>query len=189
MKNKEIDSEKIITKNKITEDIDSEIIKPKKIDKKSRNIVINIREQKMYLYSGEEFLKKYDISSSSYGVGSEPGSNKTPLGKHVISEKFGDKAELGTIFIGRINTGRISDIYYDDKDRDTDSVLTRVLWLDGIEKGNKNSKERYIYIHGTPEEGLIGKVASHGCIRMRNSEVIELFDSVEIGTIVDIREN
>jgi lipoprotein-anchoring transpeptidase ErfK/SrfK len=156
-----------------------------------RLIRVSITEQKLYLVEAGQMLKQYPVSTSVYGIGSEAGSNKTPLGKHKVISKFGEGAPLGTIFRSRINTGRVATIYTDDTDLEEDDVTTRILRLTGLEPGkNKgpgvDSFSRYIYIHGTPEEGLIGQPASHGCIRMKNTDVIELFDLVEEGTLVMI---
>ena len=157
----------------------------------SRFIRVSVANQMLYLIDNEEVIEEYPISTSVYGIGSEAGSNKTPLGKHKILNKIGDKAPLGTIFKSRINTGRKAKIYTDSTDLEEDDVTTRILRLTGLEPGkNKgpgvDSYSRYIYIHGTPEEGLIGKPASHGCIRMKNADVIKLFDQVEEGTLVMI---
>ena len=136
-------------------------------------------------------LRSYDISTSKYGLGSESGSHKTPLGLHRVVEKYGDSAPEGTIFKSRINTGRIAEIEMRPQNTKLDYVTTRILWLDGMEPGknkggNVDSYHRYIYIHGTHEEGLIGRPASKGCIRMRNNEVIELHELVPIGTTIRI---
>lgn len=150
-------------------------------------LMVNVNLQKLYLINGSDILKEYPVSTSKYGIGNDVGSNKTPLGEHIVYKKIGDNAPLGTIFVSRENTGRISEIYRDNIERETDSVLTRIMWLDGIEKGiNENSRSRFIYIHGTPEEGLIGSTASHGCIRMKNSDVVEIYDLVGEGTKVEI---
>ncbi len=154
-------------------------------------IKVSVGEQKLYLIEKDNILKTYPVSCSSYGLGSKAGSNKTPQGKHFIITKHGKNAPLGTIFESRINTGRIARIYTDNTDLEKDDVTTRVLRLSGLEAGiNKgagvDSFNRYIYIHGTPEEGLIGKPASHGCIRMKNKDVVELFDLVNTGTVVYI---
>jgi len=156
-----------------------------------RLIRVSITEQKLYLVEDGETLKQYPISTSVYGIGSKAGSNKTPLGKHKVISKFGQGAPLGAIFRSRINTGRVATIYTDDTDLEEDDVTTRILRLTGLEPGKNqgpgvDSFSRYIYIHGTPEEGLIGQPASHGCIRMKNTDVIELFDLVEEGTVVMI---
>ena len=132
------------------------------------------------------------ISTSKFGEGSTVNSFKTPLGNHKIKDKIGDNADLNTIFVSRINTKRKASIISEDIDSDDDHVTSRILWLDGQEEGlNKgkgvDSYNRYIYIHGTHEEGLIGLKASHGCIWMFNNEVIYLYDIVKEGTNVYIR--
>ncbi|MEQ9439273.1 MAG: L,D-transpeptidase [Cyclobacteriaceae bacterium] len=154
-------------------------------------IRVSVANQMLYLIDNGEVIHEYPISTSVYGIGSEAGSNKTPLGKHKILKKFGDNAAPGTIFKSRINTGRIATIYTDDTDLDEDDVTTRIMRLTGLEPGkNKgpgvDSYARYIYIHGTPEEGLIGQPASHGCIRMKNADVIQLYDLVKEGVLVMI---
>lgn len=154
-----------------------------------RAILVNIAKQELYLVKGGVIEKCYSISSAIAGVGSEAGSGKTPLGVHRVSDKFGEGALIGAIFKARQNTGKIADIITEPVDVEEDDVTTRVIWLDGLELGinkggNVDSKSRYIYIHGTPEEGLIGKPASHGCIRMYNKDVVELFAMIEVGTKV-----
>lgn len=154
-------------------------------------IIADTKSQQMYLISKGKIIKIYIISTSKYGCGSEFGSNKTPLGTHRIKEMIGEGANPGRIFRGRKDTGRTAVIYTDKTDLKQDDVTTRIMWLDGQESGknrggNVDSHRRYIYIHGTPEEGLLGKPASHGCIRMKNSEVIELFKIVRKGTLVEI---
>ncbi|PIE32716.1 hypothetical protein CSA56_14405 [candidate division KSB3 bacterium] len=156
-------------------------------------IVVSLTEQRLLLVKNNEVIKSYPISGSVYGPGNRAGSNKTPLGAHRISEKFGDGAEIGTVFRARKKIDEVVKIYTDDTDLEEDLVTTRIMWLDGLEPGiNKgkgiDSHSRYIYIHGTQEEGLIGRPASHGCIRMTNHEVIELFDQVPLGTLVEILE-
>ncbi len=156
-------------------------------------IIIDISEQQLLLVKNETVVKSYPISSSVYGIGNKAGSNQTPLGTHTISHKIGDGAEIGTVFKSRINTGKIAQIYQDRTDVEDDLVTTRIMWLQGMEPGiNKgkgiDSHARYIYIHGTPEEGLIGEPASHGCIRMKNQDVVELFNLVPQGTFVEIQE-
>ena len=133
--------------------------------------------------------EKYSVSTSAYGTGSEVNSFKTPLGKHVIGEKIGKDIPLGAILKGRKWTGAIANIIKEPIDTQFDVVTSRILWLNGLEKGlnlglGVDSKSRYIYIHGTIEEGLIGKPASNGCIRMYNSDVINLFNKVNTNTQV-----
>ena len=154
-------------------------------------IKVSVANQMLYLIENEQILHQYPVSTSVYGIGSEAGSNKTPLGKHKILNKIGDGAPLGAIFKSRINTGRVAALYTDNTDLEEDDVTTRILRLTGLEPGKNqgpgvDSFARYIYIHGTPEEGLIGRPASHGCIRMKNTDVIELFDLVREGTLVMI---
>ncbi len=157
-------------------------------------IIISASEQKLYLIENKRVSAGYVISTAEAGLGSRSGSNKTPLGVHRVAQKFGDKAAPGTIFKARQNTGRIAEILTQPGARSkADNVTTRILWLSGMEPGvNKGGKvdshARYIYIHGTDEEGRLGKPASHGCIRMSNRNVIELFDKVPPGTLVDIIE-
>jgi len=151
-------------------------------------IVVSISKQSLHLIKGKKIIRRYPVSTSKYGLGNKDGSNKTPLGMHCISNKIGKNAEIGSIFKSCRNTRKIAKI---GADSDKDLITTRILRLRGLEKGiNKgkgiDSYKRCIYIHGTAEEHLIGKPASHGCIRMKNRDVIELFDLVTRGTLVKI---
>ncbi len=154
-------------------------------------LIVDPSRQQLYVLLNGNLMKTFPVSTSYYGIGNEKDSNKTPPGTHRIREKIGQRAKQGSIFISRINTHRIADILTDDTDTPKDLVLSRIMWLDGQEPGiNKggdiDSHDRFVYIHGTPEEGLIGTPASHGCIRMKNADVITLFDMVEEGTLVEI---
>ena len=156
------------------------------------HIEVDISEQRLYLIENSLIKASYPISTSKYGEGSIENSFKTPLGEHSIKEMIGEEAEINTIFTSRINTKRSATIIDQFEDTDNDYVTSRIMWLDGEEDGfnkggNVDSFRRYIYIHGTHEEGLIGTKASHGCIRMFNYDVIELFNLVNIGTKVLIR--
>ena len=158
----------------------------------SAHIEVDISEQRLYLIENSLIKASYPISTSKYGEGSIENSFKTPLGEHSIKEMIGEEAEINTIFTSRINTKRSATIIDQYEDTDNDYVTSRIIWLDGEEEGfnkggNVDSFRRYIYIHGTHEEGLIGTKASHGCIRMFNYDVIELFKLVNIGTKVLIR--
>jgi len=158
----------------------------------SAYIEVDISEQRLYLIENNLVKASYPISTSKYGEGSIENSFKTPLGEHSIKEMIGEEAEINTIFTSRINTKRSATIIDQFEDTDNDYVTSRIIWLDGEEEGfnkggNVDSYRRYIYIHGTHEEGLIGTKASHGCIRMFNYDVIELFNLVNIGTKVLIR--
>ena len=149
-------------------------------------LLVDIISQKMFLLNKGTVYKEYLISSSSYGTGSRENSFQTPLGKHIIYKKIGNNLPINAILKGRKWNGAIANIISDPIDTEYDHVTSRILWLDGLELGrNKgsdvDSRNRYIYIHGTAEEGLLGKPASDGCIRMYNTEVIELFDLVEEG--------
>ena len=152
-------------------------------------IYVDISSQTLsYIVKGT-VSKKYNISSSYYGTGSEANSLKTPLGKHEIYKKIGNELPINAILKGRVWNGAIADIIEGPIDTDYDHVTSRILWLDGLEEGKNrgngvDSRNRYIYIHGTAEEGLIGKPASDGCIRMYNNEVIELFELVSEKTQV-----
>jgi len=152
-------------------------------------IYVSIKKQKLYHIQHDSIIKEYIISSSAYGIGSTSGSNKTPIGLHRIREKHGEKTPINGKMIGRVFLGNNATIHTDKTKSKTDDVTSRILWLEGLEKGkNKgegiDSFERYIYIHGTSEEGRLGKPASHGCIRMKNKEVIDLYKLVEVGTLV-----
>lgn len=154
-------------------------------------IDIDISQQRLYLKQNDDLIKSYPISSSKYGEGSIENSNMTPLGLHVIKEKIGTDVPINTLFISRINTKRTVNIENSRNKTKDDHITSRILWLDGLEEGKNKGKgvdsySRYIYIHGTHEEGLIGEKASHGCIRMLNNDVIDLYNYVNIGTKVYI---
>jgi len=146
-------------------------------------IDVSVRDQRLTLTRDGEELRSYPISTSRFGIGTEEDSLKTPLGRFRIVEKIGDGAAPGTIFKARVALGP------DDPPPDTEDFITsRILWLDGLEEENANTRDRFIYIHGTKHEDEIGTPASHGCIRMRNADVIELFELVDETTQVVIRE-
>jgi L,D-transpeptidase YbiS len=146
-------------------------------------IDISIGDQRLRLIREGETVRSYPVSTSRFGLGTEEGSMKTPLGNFRIGEKIGDGAAPGTIFKARVALGP------DDPLPDTeDFVTTRILWLDGADEENANTRDRFIYIHGTKHEDKIGTPDSHGCIRMRAADVIELFELVDETTQVVIRE-
>ncbi|HWB03185.1 MAG TPA: L,D-transpeptidase [Verrucomicrobiales bacterium] len=145
-------------------------------------IEVSVPAQTLRLYNDAGGLQKeYPCSTSRFGYSSEPGSNHTPLGKFRVSAMIGRDAEPGTIFRSRLPEG-----LWDGQPADDDYVLTRILWLDGLEEHNANTRDRYIYIHGTNQEQLIGTQASHGCIRLTNADVIDLFNRVQEGVEVEI---
>ena len=155
-------------------------------------IIVDISEQRLFVIEEDLVKESFPVSTSKYGEGEEENSYKTPLGKHEIKEKIGEGAKMNTIFVARLDTKKESEIITLPQDTEDDHVTSRILWLDGLEHGvNKgqgvDSFNRYIYIHGTHEEGLIGTKASHGCIRMFNNDVIYLYDIVKKGTKVYIK--
>ena len=152
-------------------------------------IVVDISTQQLFFLKKGQIEEIYSVSTSVYGTGSKVNSFKTPLGRHKISEKIGEGLPEGAILKGRRWTGAIANIIKEPIDTEFDVVTSRILWLTGLEEGKNlgsgvDSKSRYIYIHGTAEEGLIGKPASDGCVRMYNDDVITLFDKVDTNTEV-----
>ncbi len=155
-------------------------------------IVIVVSEQRLYLVKGDgEVVRAYPVSTSKFGIGNKFGSYKTPEGAHRIWCKVGDGAAYGEIIRHRKPTGRIAHIRTDTLESGHDYITTREMCLEGLEEGvNKgdsvDSKIRAIYIHGTADEGRVGRMASYGCIRMRNKDVIDLYNLVHVGTLVYI---
>jgi lipoprotein-anchoring transpeptidase ErfK/SrfK len=148
------------------------------------HVVISAREQKLALLDRGNLMAIYPVSTSKFGFGDWRGSSFTPLGELEVSKKIGDNAPPGTVFKDRLRTGEI--VLPNSPGRDP--IVTRILWLRGREPQNANAFARYIYIHGTPEEWKVGSPASYGCIRMRSSDIIQLYDTVGVGagvTIVD----
>lgn len=155
----------------------------------SKFIYVSIKYQKIYLIEQDSVRFKFPISSAKLGIGNKENSMKTPVGLHIVKTKIGDGVPKGGLFKSRVFTGEISPIYAQRIKSPTDDVTTRIMWLQGEEPGvnrgrNIDSYKRYIYIHGTSEEGYIGEPASHGCIRMKNEDVIELYNHVDAGTPV-----
>jgi L,D-transpeptidase catalytic domain len=149
------------------------------------HVVVSVADQAMGLYYRDQFIARYPVSTSQFGVGDNPGTCATPLGHLKIAEKIGGGAPLGMVFKDRRPTGEI--LVPNAPGRDP--IVTRILWLKGLEPQNRNAFGRYIYIHGTPVENQIGKPASYGCIRMRSQDIAQLFRTVGVGTRVDIVEN
>jgi L,D-transpeptidase YbiS len=154
------------------------------------HIEISISRQMLTLFDDFGGVKaQYSVSTAANGVGCEKDSGCTPLGKHVIRAKIGADAPLGAVFVGRRATGEICSPALTAAFPERDWILTRILWLSGTELGKNrlghvDTMQRYIYIHGTPDGVALGQAASHGCVRMRNADVIELFDLVDAGTSV-----
>ena len=146
------------------------------------HIVISTRDQKLALLDRGNLMALYPVSTSKFGLGDSRGSRFTPLGQLQIAEKIGDSAPPGTVFKDRRRTGEI--VLANSPGRDP--IVTRILWLRGLEAQNANAFGRDIYIHGTPEEWRIGLPASYGCIRMRSSDIIQLYNIVGVGAAVTI---
>ena len=148
-----------------------------------KNIHISIRDQRLTLKEGETLVRTYPVSTSRFGIGTEEDSMKTPIGRFRVAEKIGDGLPSDTVFQSRVP------LKADDPLPPTeDLVMSRILWLGGLDEHNTNTRDRFIYIHGTKHEDKIGNPASHGCVRMRNADVIELFDLVDEGAPVVIEQ-
>jgi lipoprotein-anchoring transpeptidase ErfK/SrfK len=144
-------------------------------------IHVHVPSQTLDLLDNDRLFRRYAISTSRFGLGTEPGSQRTPTGRFRIAQKIGDGTPPGEVFVSRERTGR-----FGEENDDHDHVQTRILWLEGLDPENANTFERYIYIHGTNAESTLGTPASCGCVRMNNLDVIDLFDRVEVGTEVEI---
>jgi lipoprotein-anchoring transpeptidase ErfK/SrfK len=146
-----------------------------------QKIVIDSRTQSLSLFKGADLLFAAPVSTSRFGLGFENGSRKTPTGTFRIHQKVGGETPVGTVFKGRkpVTTPL-------DWSTEPDLITSRILWLDGLDEENALTRERYIYIHGTNQEQLIGQAASSGCIRMRNADVVRLFELVDVGALVEI---
>jgi len=156
-------------------------------------IIIDIATQRLRLLEGDKAVMDVAISSAKNGAGEAPGSECTPRGRHIIRAKIGAGRPLNAVFIGRRPTGEVYSPELAAAQPGRDWVLSRILWLSGCEAGKNrlggvDSMRRYIYIHGTPDSEPMGVPMSHGCIRMRNDELIELFEYVVVGTKVSIHE-
>jgi lipoprotein-anchoring transpeptidase ErfK/SrfK len=146
-----------------------------------KTIHVSIGDQRLTLNEDEQPIRTYPVSTSRFGVGTEEGSLKTPTGRFRVAQKIGGGMPSGTVFVGRVP------LETDKMPPPTeDLVMSRILWLDGLDEHNANTRDRFIYIHGTRREDKIGEAASHGCVRMRNEDVIELFEMVDEGTPVVI---
>lgn len=158
-------------------------------------IEISTQQQTLTLFDDFGGVKaKYSISTAANGVGCEKNSNCTPLGHHVIRAKIGADAASNTVFVGRRPTGELCTPELMASYPNRDWILTRILWLSGTEVGknrlgNLDTMQRYIYIHGSPDSTEMGKIGSHGCVRMRNADIMELFDVVKAGTPVLIHND
>lgn len=158
-----------------------------------KRILIELDRQRLTLLEGDEVLASYPVSTARAGAGEQDGSLRTPRGHHRVRARIGEGAPLGAVFEGRRATGEVCDDAAFRAQPERDWILTRILWLSGCEPGRNrlgavDSMRRYIYIHGAPDACPMGVPLSHGCIRMRNAQVVELFDRVPAGTPVEIVE-
>jgi lipoprotein-anchoring transpeptidase ErfK/SrfK len=147
-------------------------------------IVISVPDQQLALIDRGKLISKYPISTSKFGLGDGNGTYRTPLGILFVSAKFGDRLPAGSVIKNRAPTGEIVDPNAPGRD----AIVSRVIWLRGMEQQNRGARDRCIYIHGTPEERTIGRPASFGCIRMRSRDVIVLYDYAHIGMHVTITQ-
>lgn len=156
-------------------------------------IEINLHAQRLTLFRGGVALRSWPVSTARRGAGEQAGSEQTPRGRHVLRARIGAGLPDGAVLVGRRPTGEIWSPALARAYPGRDWILSRILWLSGLEPGhnrlgNVDTMRRYIYIHGTPEDQPLGVPGSHGCIRMSNAGVIELFELVPAGTEVLIRE-
>jgi hypothetical protein len=145
--------------------------------------IISVAEQRLVVLRDGMWIQKFRVSTSKFGLGDSFGSYKTPLGRHRVCEKIGDHLTTGSVIRNRNATGEVLPVNAPGRD----PIVTRILWLEGLEERNSNARSRGIYIHGTVEEAKIGTAVSYGCIRMKSREVVELYDLLPIGTIVTIQ--
>jgi hypothetical protein len=147
-------------------------------------VIISVCDQEMAVVKNSQAVAKYRVSTSKFGVGDSSGSYRTPLGTMWVCNKIGGKLPVGAVIKNRAPTGEVLPPNAPGRD----PIVTRVIWLRGLEGRNHNAYVRCIYIHGTPEERTIGRPASYGCVRMRSKDVIALYDTVRVGTHVTISE-
>ena len=158
-----------------------------------KRIDIDLSKQTLRLLEGARVVREYRVSTAAKGAGEKNGSFQTPRGAHKVRAKIGRDAKAGAVFVARRPTGETWSPALHEQFPGRDWILTRILWLSGLEHGRNrmgdvDTMRRYIYLHGTPEVTKLGAPGSHGCIRMKNDDIIELFDLVEAGIRVDIHE-
>lgn len=151
-------------------------------DEIERSVIVSVPDQRMAVLENGNTIAEYKVSTSKFGLGSRGGSYTTPLGELEIASKIGGGAPMGAVFKGRRPTGEI----LRPNARGRDPIVTRILHLRGLQASNSNAYGRGIYIHGTPQESMIGRPASYGCIRMRSRDVVKLYEMVPTGTKVEV---
>ena len=154
---------------------------------------VEIGAQRMYLRRGERIEREYRVRTARNGAGELQGSERTPRGWHQVRARIGAGAPAGAVFVGRRPTGEVFSPALRERYPNRDWILTRILWLSGLEPGfnrlgDCDTMRRYIYIHGCPDDVVMGEPGSQGCVNMRNAELIELFDQIPAGTRVLLRE-
>ena len=154
-------------------------------------IEVSIPQQTLTVFDGTQILAHFSISTAANGAGCQKNSGCTPTGQHIIRAKVGEGAPINSVFVGRRATGEICSPELMAEFPNRDWILTRIFWLSGTEVGvnrlgDVDTMQRYIYIHGTPDDVALGQPGSHGCIRMRNTDVIALFNMVPVGTPIHI---
>jgi hypothetical protein len=162
-------------------------------DPGSARIVVDLAAQRLHLFDGDDETRSYLVSTALLGAGEQRNSQRTPRGLHLIRAKIGAGLPPGAVLVGRRPTGEVWSPELASRYPGRDWILSRILWLSGTEVGRNrlgavDSMQRYIYIHGTPDSEPLGQPASHGCVRMKNADILDLFDLVRVGTPVDIRE-
>jgi lipoprotein-anchoring transpeptidase ErfK/SrfK len=145
-------------------------------------ILVSVADQSLALYHKETLLGRFPVSTSKFGLGDHPGSRATPLGRMEVARMIGAGAPLGAVFRSRRRTGEV--LKPDAPGRDP--IVTRIIWLKGLEPQNQHAFARCIYIHGTAEERNVGRPASYGCVRMRSVDVLRVFNAIGVGATVDI---
>lgn len=156
------------------------------------HLLVDIATQVLFYFKEGQYVKHYPVSTALNGVGEKIGSYQTPRGWHVVRAKIGHHQPLNTVFISRRPTGEIYRPELEPLFPERDWILTRILWLSGLERGKNRLGEcdtfrRYIYIHGSPDNRITPIPGSKGCIRMRSHDIVELFDSIDVGTTIFIR--
>ncbi|WP_432473271.1 L,D-transpeptidase family protein [Amphritea sp. HPY] len=164
-----------------------------KLSLSQQSLKLSLSQQSLKLMEGDVCLCRYIVSTALRGAGEQKNSEQTPRGAHYVRAKIGHDRPLNAVFVGRRFTGEIYSPELAQRFPGRDWILTRILWLCGNEPGrnrlgNVDTMQRYIYIHGTPDTEAMGVPLSHGCIRMRNSDLVDLFDRVALGTSIQIEE-
>lgn len=159
------------------------------MNKTTKVIDIDVSKQRLTVLQDGQVIAEYQVSTAKNGVGQKNGSECTPLGLHLIESKIGSDAKENTVFIARKDSGEIFSEELRQNNPDRDWILTRILWLSGLEEGKNKGGEvdtmsRYIYIHGCPDSDSFSTPSSHGCVKMRNKDIIELFENIEVKTQV-----